>query len=139
MAELKTKPTDASVTDFLNQIPDEKRRQDCFALVDLMQSATGAPPKLWGSAIIGFGDSHYTYATGRQNDWFLLGFSPRKQNIALYLTVEFEQKVALLQKLGKHKTGKSCLYINKLQDVDQTVLQALIEQSVSQAQINAEA
>jgi len=139
MADLKTKPTDASVTDFLNQIPDEKRRQDCFAVLDLMQSVTGAPPKLWGSAIIGFGDSHYKYATGRQGDWFLVGFSPRKQNITLYLTVEFAQKAALLQKLGKHKTGNSCLYINKLQDIDRAVLQELIEQSVAQAQINAEA
>jgi len=139
MAELKTKPTDASVTDFLNQIADEKRRQDCFAVLDLMQSVTGAAPKLWGSAIIGFGDMHYKYATGRQGDWFLIGFSPRKQNITLYLTVEFEQKAALLQKLGKYKTGKSCLYINKLQDIDRAILQELIEQSVTQAQTNAEA
>ncbi len=139
MAELKTKPTDASVIDFLNQIPDETRRQDCFRVLELMQSATGAAPKLWGSAIIGFGDSHYQYASGREGDWFLIGFSPRKQNITLYLTIEFEQKAALLQKLGKHKTGKACLYINKLKEIDQAILQALIEQSIAQAQTNSAA
>ena len=138
MAELKTKPTDASVIDFLNQIPDPKRRQDCLAVLELMQAATDAQPKLWGSNIVGFGNNHYTYATGREGDWFLIGFSPRKQNITIYFTSEFAEKESLLQKLGKHKTGKSCLYINKLQDIDPAVLQELIEQSVAQPQAKAE-
>lgn len=131
MAELKTKKTEQSVEDFLNAIADEQTRQDCFAIVKLMQKATKAKPKMWGPAIVGFGDYHYKYESGRENDWFLVGFSPRKQNLSLYIMAGFERYDELMQKLGKHKTGKSCLYIKKLADVDQKVLKELIEQSVA--------
>ena len=131
MAELKTKKTEQSVEDFLNAIADEQTRQDCFAIVKLMQKATKAKPKMWGPAIVGFGDYHYKYESGRENDWFLVGFSPCKQNLSLYIMAGFERYDELMQKLGKHKTGKSCLYIKKLADVDQKVLKELIEQSVA--------
>ena len=130
MAELKTKPTDQSVEAFLNSLSDEKKRQDSFTLLDLMKKVTGAEPKMWGSSIIGFGDYHYTYASGREGDWFLTGFSPRKQNLTVYITAGFNQYESLLKKLGKHTTGKSCLYIKKLEDIDLPTLKTLIEQSV---------
>ena len=130
MAELKTKPTDENVLDFLNGIADEKRRQDCFSILELMKQATGAEPKMWGDSIVGFGSYHYKYASGREGDWFLTGFSPRKQNLTLYIMSGFDEYEALLSKLGKHKTSKACLYINKLQDVDAAVLKELVERSV---------
>ena len=130
MAELKTKPTDENVLDFLNGIADEKRRQDCFSVLELMKQATGAEPKMWGDSIVGFGSYHYKYASGREGDWFLTGFSPRKQNLTLYIMSGFDEYEALLSKLGKHKTSKACLYINKLQDVDAAVLKELVERSV---------
>lgn len=131
MAELKTKPTDASVEDFLNAITDEQKRQDAFAISELMQAVTGAPPKMWGSSIIGFGDSHYQYASGRENDWFRIGFSPRKQNFALYLPGALGQ-ADLLPSLGKYKTGKGCLYMNRLADVNLATLRELMRRSVGQ-------
>lgn len=131
MAELKTKPTDQSVEAFLNGLSDEKKRQDSFTLLALMRQVTGSEPKMWGSSIIGFGDYHYTYASGRKGDWFLTGFSPRKQNLTVYLTAGFDQYEALLKQLGKHTTGKSCLYIKKLEDIDLPTLKTLIEQSVN--------
>ena len=131
MAELKTKPTDQSVEAFLSGLSDEKKRQDSFTLLDLMKKVTGAEPKMWGSSIIGFGDYHYTYASGREGDWFLTGFSPRKQNLTLYITAGFDQYEALLKQLGKYTTGKSCLYIKKLEDIDLPTLKRLIEQSVN--------
>jgi hypothetical protein len=130
MAELKTKPTDQSVEEFLNSIPDEKRRQECRAVAQLMQAATGSEPKLWGSSMVGFGSYHYKYASGHEGDAFLTGFSPRKQNLTLYIMPGFDQYDELLQKLGKHKTGKSCLYIKKLEDVDLATLEMLIKRSV---------
>jgi hypothetical protein len=130
MAELKTKMSDASVEAFLNGIDDEQKREDCFALLKLMKQATRAEPRMWGSSIVGFGTYHYEYASGREGDWMLAGFSPRKQNLTLYIMSGFEQYDALLKKLGKHSTGKSCLYIKKLQDVDMAVLKQLVEQSV---------
>ncbi len=126
MAELKTKPTDASVENFLNAITDTQKRQDAFAISALMQTVTGAPPKLWGSSIIGFGDSHYRYASGRENDWFLIGFSPRKANFSLHLIFDAKKHEDLLKKLGKHKMSVGCLYITKLIDVDTKVLEDLI-------------
>lgn len=130
MAELKTKKNDASVEDFLNGIPDEKKRQDSFAILALMKEVTQAEPKMWGDSIVGFGHYRYKYATGREGDWFLAGFSPRKQNLTLYIMAGFAEYEALLGKLGKYKTGKSCLYINKLQDVNTEALKELVQQSV---------
>ena len=130
MAELKTKVSDASVDDFLNSVPDERVRADCRDIVAMMEKATGAPPRMWGTNIIGFGSYHYTYASGRTGDWPLIGFAPRKTNITLYIMAGFEQYDALLAKLGKHSTGKSCLYIKRLSDVHLPTLKKLVEASV---------
>jgi hypothetical protein len=130
MPELKTKATEVSPVDFLNQISEEQRRQDCFTVLEMMRAATGAEPKMWGSSILGFGHYRYKYSSGEENDWFLTGFSPRKANLTLYLMGGFNENQSLLERLGKFKTGKGCLYIKKLQDVDLSVLQRLIEQSV---------
>src|SRR5687768_9427387 len=111
MAENKTKATDADVYEFINNVPDERKRQDSLDLVELMREVTGEEPKMWGSSIVGFGSYHYKYASGREGDAALTGFSPRKQNLTLYITAGFEQYDDLMQKLGKHTTGKSCLYI----------------------------
>ena len=129
MAELKTKQNDQSVEAFLNGIPDEKKRQDSFTILELMKDATGEPPKMWGDSIIGFGNIHYRYASGREGDWFLSGFSPRKQNLTLYIIAGFDEYDQMMQKLGKHKTGKSCLYINKLTEIDLPTLKELVRQS----------
>jgi hypothetical protein len=130
MAELKTKPNQQSVTDFLNAIESEQKRNDSFELLDLMKSITNCEPKMWGDSIIGFGSYHYVYDSGREGDWFLTGFSPRKRNFSLYIMAGFTRYQELLNQLGKHKTGKSCLYINKLEDIDLNILQELIEESV---------
>lgn len=130
MAELKTKLNNRSVERFLNSVPDRQKRQDCFTLLRLMQQVTRAEPKMWGSSIVGFGSYHYAYASGREGDWFVTGFSPRKQNLTLYLMGGFEQHGALLQKLGKHKTAKACLYINRLDDIHLPTLKELIRHSV---------
>jgi len=128
MAELKTKQTNQSVEKFLNGISDKKRRDDCFTILELMKQATKAEPKMWGSSIIGFGNYHYKYESGREGDWFLTGFSPRKQNLTLYLMSGLGNFSELLKKLGKHKTGKGCLYINKLEDIDLPTLKKLIKE-----------
>src|SRR5512145_1835290 len=127
MAELKTKLNTRSVDRFLKSIPDEQKRRDCFALVKLMQQVTKAEPRMWGSSIIGFGSYHYAYASGHEGDMCLVGFSPRKQNLTLYIMSGFEQRDELLKKLGKHKTGKACLYINRLEDVHLPTLKKLIQ------------
>ena len=137
MAENKTKATNKSVTKFLNGIADVQRRADCFALLELMQKATRAEPKMWGSAIVGVGDYHYKYESGRENDWFTIGFSPRKQNLTLYSMGGFTQFEELLSKLGKHKLGKGCLYINKLDEVNVPTLKKLIGESVKEAKKRA--
>ena len=131
MAELKTKVTRASVDKFLEGIKDEKKREDCYQILKMMRKATKAQPKMWGTSIIGFGDYHYVYASGREGDWFITGFSPRVQNLTLYMMGGFDQE--LMKKLGKYKTGKGCLYINKLEDVDTRVLDKLITTSVKKA------
>jgi hypothetical protein len=131
MAELKTKPNDQSVEAFLNNIADEKRREDSFKILALMKEVTKDEPKMWGDSIIGFGSYHYEYASGREGDWFLTGFSPRKQNLTLYLMSGFEEYDNLLKNLGKFKTGKSCLYIKKIEDVDLQTLTELVKQSVA--------
>lgn len=130
MAELKTQKTEASVEAFLAAIADDETRRDCQALAQMMADATGAPAAMWGSSIVGFGSYHYTYASGRAGDWFLLGFSPRKQNLTLYIMSGFEHYDALLTQLGKHKLGKACLYINKLADVDLPTLKEIMQRSV---------
>lgn len=130
MAEPKTKPTEQSVEDFLNAIPDEQKRADAFAVLKLMKQVTRAEPQMWGSSIVGFGRYHYKYASGHEGDAPLTGFSPRKQNLTLYLMLGAADYADLLKKLGKHKTGKGCLYINRLADVDLPTLKELVKQSV---------
>ena len=131
MAELKTKATTASVSDFLARIADEERRKDCLAVAKIMEKATGAKPRMWGPSIVGFGEMRYKYASGRELDWFLTGFSPRKNDLTLYIMPGFARYAELMKSLGRHKTGKSCLYIKRLADIDQTVLRTLVEQSVN--------
>lgn len=136
MAELKTKPNQQSVQAFLNSIPDERKRQDSFILLELMRQISGKEPQMWGDSIIGFGSHHYRYATGREGDWFQIGFSPRKQNLTVYLTIGFDRSEDLLARLGKHSTSVSCLYIKKLSDVDLDVLRELISRSLNEQQPN---
>ena len=136
MAKLKTQKTNASVSAFLKSIADDDRRKDCQTLVRIMKRAVGAEPKMWGSSIVGFGHYHYKYASGRENDWFLAGFSPRKQDLTLYIMAGFDRYDALMAKLGKHKTGKSCLYLKRLADVDVAVLEELISASVKHMTAN---
>ena len=124
MAENKTRKTKASVTEFINGIADQSRRKDCRAVLKLMKVATGAPARMWGPSIVGFGDWRYKYDSGREGDWFLAGFSPRKDSLTLYLMPSLHAHAARLKKLGKHKTGKSCLYIKRLSDVDQSGAEA---------------
>ncbi len=131
MAENKTRATDADVVEFLSNVPDERKRQDCFTMMQLMQEVTGEEPKMWGPSIVGFGSYHYKYASGREGDMPLTGFSPRKQNFTIYITSGFEQYDDLMQKLGKHTTGSSCLYIKRLSDIDLGVLRELVEKSVA--------
>jgi hypothetical protein len=128
--EVKTKVNAASVEDFLNSVADENERADCFEVLQLMETATQSPPKMWGSSIVGFGSYHYKGASGREGDWMITGFSPRKQNLTLYLSGGLEAHQQLLTKLGKHKTGKGCLYVRRLDDVDKPVLKELIVASV---------
>lgn len=130
MAELKTRPNESSVAEFLNTVSDTKKRADCGTILYLMRDITRAEPKMWGGSIVGFGNYHYKYESGREGDWFLTGFSPRKQNITIYIMASFDRYDELMQKLGKYKTGKSCLYINKLEDVNLGILKELIQKSV---------
>ena len=130
MAELKTKPNDQSVEAFLNSVADDKKRQDCFTILELMREVTQTEPKMWGDSIVGFGRYHFKYASGREGDWFLTGFSPRKQNLTLYIMAGFDQYDLLLEKLGKFKTGKACLYIKRIEDIDLPTLKQLVKQSV---------
>ena len=130
MAELKTKPTKQSVQKFLNAISDEQRRKDCKKIATIMREVTGERPTMWGTSIVGFGTYHYEYASGREGDWPVIAFAPRKRDLTLYLTSDFSKYKQLMRKLGKHTTGKSCLYIKRLDDVDIDVLTELIEQSV---------
>lgn len=130
MAELKTKETDASVEAFLNGVPDEKKRQDSFTILELMKEVTGEEAKMWGTSIVGFGHYRYKYASGREGEWFVVGFSPRKQSLTLYIMSGFAAYDDLLGQLGKFTTGKACLYIKKLEDVHMDALRKLIKQSV---------
>jgi hypothetical protein len=129
MAELKTKPTSVSVDEFIAAV-EPARQEDCRTLMTMMAHATGVGPKMWGPAIVGFGDIHYKYESGREADWFPIGFSPRKNDLTLYLMGGLDP--ALLNKLGKHKRGKGCLYINKLSDIDLNALDDLLAASLTQ-------
>lgn len=131
MSELKTRLNDASVEDFINSVQDETKRRDSFELVKLFSRLTGETPKMWGSSIIGFGQYHYkSERSSQEGDWPLVAFSPRKQNLSLYLTLGgYDKYSALLDTLGKHKIGKACLYINRLSDVDNSVLEKLISEA----------
>lgn len=132
MAELKTKPTKASVKEFFNQIPDKERRDDCIAVAKMMEEITGEKPKMWGPSIVGFGTYHYKYASGREGDWPISAFSPRKKDLTLYIMMGFEKQPELMKQLGKHSTGKSCLYIKRLSDIHIPTLKKLIKSSVKQ-------
>lgn len=130
MSELKTKPNHGDVESFIASVEPEQKRDDSRALLKLMQEITGEEPVLWGPSIIGFGNYHYVYESGREGDWFLTGFSPRKQALTIYLMGSHGFDNSLMDKLGKHKTGKGCLYVKKLDDVDEKVLKELIEKSI---------
>jgi len=125
--ENKTIPTDKSVQAFLDSVDDDQKREDSWTLVQLMQEVTGLPPQMWGNAIIGFGKVHYKYASGREGDTILVGFSPRKQNLALYSLSGSDEYETLLSKLGKYKMGKGCLYLNRLKDVDLATLKEMVQ------------
>ena len=131
MSELKTKLNKANVEKFLNSVDNKKRKEDSFRVLELMKKITKKEPEMWGPSIIGFGSYHYKYESGREGDWFITGFSPRKQNLSLYIMSGFGKYNEILSQLGKHKTGKSCPYINKLDDVDLKVLEKLIRESVN--------
>jgi len=131
MAQLKTQPNEKNVEDFLNTVENESKREDSFTILELMKQITGSEPIMWGDSIIGFGTYHYKYASGREADWFLTGFSPRVQNLTLYIMSGFDEYDDLLGKLGKHSTGKSCLYVKRLENIDLDVLKELVEKSVA--------
>ena len=130
MAELKTKLNDSDVIAFLNSVEHPKRKEDAFAVLEIMNRVTGEKPKMWGSKIVGYGLYDYQYASGQSGQWFKVGFSPRKQNMSLYFMSGFGVIREWLPKLGKHKTGKSCLYINKMEDIDTKVLEQMIKQTL---------
>ncbi|MCG8454870.1 MAG: DUF1801 domain-containing protein, partial [Holophagales bacterium] len=130
LAELKTRPHDGDVSAFLDAVEHPTRRDDSRAVCELMQKVTGEEPVMWGPSIVGFGTYRYRYESGREGDWMLVGFSPRKQSLTLYIMTGFSRYEELMAKLGKHKTGKSCLYVNKLADVDMGVLEELVRASV---------
>ena len=137
MSELKTKVNNASVEKFLNAVADEQARNDCYEILKIMKQVTKAEPKMWGTSIVGFGSYHYKGASGREGEWMLTGFSPRKQNLTLYLMHGFDVHKDLLKKLGKYKTSMGCLYIKKLEDVDKKVLKELVAASVKRVKSEA--
>ncbi len=128
---LKTRENDASVADFLNAAEPAQRREDGWKVLELMQGITGEPPRMWGSSIIGFGHYRYRYASGREGEWMITGFSPRKASLSLYIMAGFSQYESLMAQLGRYKTGKSCLYVNRLTDVDLDILSKVISESVA--------
>ena len=131
MAELKTKPNRRSPSAFIKSIEDYKRRKDCITVMGMMKRLTGKQAKMWGTSIVGFGQYHYKYKSGREGDWFITGFAPRKQNLTIYIMPGFSKYDSIMKKLGKYKVGVSCLYIKSLEDVDQQQLEKLIEKSVA--------
>ena len=133
MAENKTVKTGASVDEFIAGVENKRRREDGIALLEMMREITGLDPEMWGPSIVGFGDLRYKYESGREGDMFLTGFSPRKRSLSLYVTSEFDMYETLLSRLGKHRRGASCLYINKLADVDMDVLRELVRRAYERA------
>ncbi len=131
MSDMKTRETDASVAEFIAAVPHDGRREDAIAILELTERVSGYPPRMWGPSIIGFGSYHYRYESGREGDMCRIGFSPRKTSLALYLIPGFDGEKEALVRLGKHKTGKSCLYINRLTDVDMTVLEDMIQRALA--------
>ena len=131
MSELKTRQNDGDVDAYLDSVENPRRRDDALRVLTLMREITGEVPRMWGSSIVGFGSYHYTYASGREGDWPVVGFAPRKQNLVLYIMPGFAGYEALLARLGKHRTGKSCLYVNRLDDIDPDVLEELVRESVA--------
>ena len=131
MAELKTKKNTASVEDYINSVQDSKRRADCFEVAKMMEEVTGDKGAMWGAAIVGFGSYHYKYASGQEGDWMAIGFASRKQALTLYIMAGFKRYEMLMSKLGKYKTGKSCLYVKSLDEIDREVLKELIKESVN--------
>ena len=132
LAEIKTKQNTASVEGFIDGVPDEQKRKDCHVILKMMEKATKEQPKMWGSSLIGFGNKRFkSPATGREVDWFKIGFSPRKANLSLHLILDLKKHADALKNLGKHKTGSGCLYINKLADVDMRILEKLIAAAVA--------
>jgi hypothetical protein len=129
LADNKTRPTDASVREFLDGVENETRRADAKQLLEMMREVTGEEPRMWGPSIVGFGSYRYRYESGREGDWFPVGFSPRKSSLVVYIMSGFPRHAELMERLGKHRTGKSCLYINKLEDVDVNVLRELVRRS----------
>src|SRR5262245_31011506 len=131
VADIKTKPTNSSVKEFIAKVPDEQKRKDSLAILKLMEKVSKEKPKMWGTSIIGFGEKRYkSPSSGREVDWFIVGFSPRKANLTIYLVSGIQTQAAALKKLGKHKTGGGCLYINKLADIDLKVLEGMISEAV---------
>lgn len=130
MAENKTQPTDQSVKSFIEALDDQQKISDSYSLVKLMKEVTGCDPKMWGPSIIGFDQYHYKYESGREGDMLKAGFSPRKREFSIYIMSGFKRQEELLQKLGKHRTGKACLYVKKLDDIDMDVLREMVEESV---------
>jgi hypothetical protein len=130
MVELKTKPTDESVEEFLNTVDHPRKKADSFELLKIMKEVTQEEAIMWGTSIIGFGSYHYKYASGREGNWFIVGFSPRKRSLTVYLTLRLEEINDLLGKLGKHRVGKGCLYINKLSDIDTNILKKIIKKTI---------
>jgi hypothetical protein len=131
MSENKTKPTDESVRAHLDAVADDERRADCYRVLEIMQAATGEEPRMWGRGMVGFGSYHYRYESGREGDWFVTGFAPRKNDLTLYIMAGFDRYDELMARLGKHSTGKSCLYLKRLSDVDVDVLTELVSRSVA--------
>ena len=139
LVEIKTKPTAASVEDFINNVESEQKRKDSFVILEMMKKATGEEPILWSSSVIGFGIKRYkSPTTAREVDWLRIGFSPRKANLSLYISVGIKEHAAALKKLGKHKTGVGCLYINKLEDIDIKVLKEMIDASLKRESLTNE-
>ena len=130
MAEAKTRPTSVSPAEFIDRLEDPQRRADCHAILAMMAKASGAPAVMWGPAIVGFGRYRMTYADGRTGDWPIIGFSPRKNDLTLYLSSDYEGHAGLMARLGKHKASKACLYLKRLSDVDVAVLDTLIRRTV---------
>lgn len=130
MSQNKTQPTDKSVKTFIDSLDDQQKIADSYSLLDLMREVTGCEPKMWGPSIIGFDQYHYKYESGREGDFLKVGFSPRKRELSIYLMCSLEKNKDLLSKLGKHRTGKSCLYVKRLEDINMDVLRDLVQESV---------